>query len=236
MADSIRMIRIRQYQLQDLIVTAQLSKESYKPGDLALGTLTVQPADGSQIDKEFPPSYSYVASFGSNLTVSIPLTPLNQSGTFTLQIPSSTNVSYATVAFTVRYMQMVVPYTLEVAIAQPGSVVIDFFPETYNYAYGVPVKVYYQAYSDASRTVPIDIRGLQVIGTNKSSNGEVVTVANNLDTLSLGRGVFRVTPSPDIEYSMLDGSQSYPLNITQQVGIEDLELTFSVASKVLDND
>lgn len=68
-------------------------------------------------------------------------------------------------------MQMVVPYTLEVAIAQPGSVVVDFFPETYNYAYGVPVKVYYQAYTDSTRTRPLNLQGLQVVGTNSSANG-----------------------------------------------------------------
>lgn len=52
---------------------------------------------------------------------------------------------------------MIVPYTLQLSIAQSSSIVVDFFPETYNFVYGVPNKVYYQAYSNNQRITTLDL-------------------------------------------------------------------------------
>jgi hypothetical protein len=105
------------------------------------------------------------------------------------------------VAFTVRYLSVVVPFSLQLNIAQPNTIVVDLFPETYNYVLDVPNKVYYQFYTGADRKTTLDITSdgadnqLSLLSVNpESENAAEVTFASNLDTLSLGRGYFEFTP------------------------------------------
>jgi len=48
-------------------------------------------------------------------------------------------------------------------IVQPENIVIDFSPETYNYVYGVPNKVYYQAYANDQRQSTIELSNLLLL-------------------------------------------------------------------------
>lgn len=47
MADAIMKFRIRQYEKQLLVAQAELTQESYRPGENVTGTLRVKTAEGS---------------------------------------------------------------------------------------------------------------------------------------------------------------------------------------------
>ena len=59
------------------------------------------------------------------------------------------------------------PYTRTISISQPQSIVIDFFPETYNIVYDVPNRIYYQAL--ANYKLLIDLSNSRLLSI---SNGE----------------------------------------------------------------
>lgn len=174
------------------------------------------------------------------------MTQVNEKGqsSFNVQIPANTTLTAATVAFTFRYLQMIVPYTLQLSIAQSSSIVVDFFPETYNFVYGVPNKVYYQAYSNDQRITTLDLTSSSSqqisLKSVKSNSNEVLTLQSNISTINLGRGYFEFSPSSDNEYFLSNTKNgsivNYGLNVSSQVDIDEWEINFSVTKKVLGND
>jgi hypothetical protein len=62
MADSIRKVRVRQYERELLVAQAELSAESYKPGDNVTGVLRVKTPEGTSFQSL--PTFSYVVNFG----------------------------------------------------------------------------------------------------------------------------------------------------------------------------
>jgi uncharacterized protein YfaS (alpha-2-macroglobulin family) len=62
MADSIRKVRVRQYERELLVAQAELSAESYKPGDNVTGVLRVKTPEGTSFQSL--PTYSHVVNFG----------------------------------------------------------------------------------------------------------------------------------------------------------------------------
>ncbi len=71
-ADAIRVIRIREYQQEELVITAQLTQEAYLPGETVSGILRVRTATGSQLAQ--PATFSYSVNFGG---LEAPLTVTN---------------------------------------------------------------------------------------------------------------------------------------------------------------
>jgi uncharacterized protein YfaS (alpha-2-macroglobulin family) len=63
MAPAKKLIRIRDYPRDSLVVKAVLNQESYRPGDTVTGQLTVSQPDGEPFD--ISPAYTYSVTFNS---------------------------------------------------------------------------------------------------------------------------------------------------------------------------
>lgn len=105
MPDTIQLFRIREFEVQPLIVQAELDKESYSPGETINGVLRVKTQDGSHFQQI--PTYSYTVNFGgsgeNSLSQGSGRFDTNGIANFSIPIPSGTNASLITIAFTVKY-------------------------------------------------------------------------------------------------------------------------------------
>ena len=98
-------------------------------------------ADGSNFTT--PPLFTYFVNFGTTLTSTPQATSIQGLGPFNFTIPPNTTLDVATVTFTVFYLSQTVTTQVPLTIVQPESIVLDFNPESYNYVYNVPNKVYF---------------------------------------------------------------------------------------------
>jgi hypothetical protein len=77
MATAERLIRIRSYNREILLVQATFDKETYNPGDTVNGQLTVNRTDGVAFTDSDKLSFSYVINFGdknlSDSDIDIPI-------------------------------------------------------------------------------------------------------------------------------------------------------------------
>ena len=69
MPNAERLIRIRSYNRQIILVTANFDKESYNAGDTVNGVVNVTRTDGVPFDKNDILSFSYEAKFGNVSTI-----------------------------------------------------------------------------------------------------------------------------------------------------------------------
>lgn len=189
-----------------------------------------------------PPRYTYIVSFGDATQNGSGRLNSQGRGVINFTIPSDTQATQGTVSVTVNYLGQSVPFSRTIVLAAPEEVVIDFYPETYSYCYGVPNKVYFQAFTNAERTIAADVTNSSLISVAQGEQGgqnETVTLIENLRSESLGRGYFEITPTQGNAYfvSLGENNTQVPLNISEdQVDIENQELQFSVVRKVLSND
>ncbi len=67
------------------------------------------------------PTFSYVVNFGEGQLLTVPEAPLSSLGlaSFSFVIPPNTTRDQATIAFSINYQGIRVPYTRVVTIVQP---------------------------------------------------------------------------------------------------------------------
>ena len=139
------------------------------------------------------------------------------------------------------------PFTTTISLVRPEDIVIDYYPETYNYVYGVPNKVYFQAYSNQDRVKTIDLSNMSFVGLN--AQGQPISDLQQqpsglISTINLGRGYFEFVPQRGAQYSLQNPQIGrngvpvlYALNVSEeQPDIDEWEINFSVTKKVIEND
>eukprot|EP00347_Sterkiella_histriomuscorum_P007254 403349667 len=247
--ESIRVVRIRQYERQELNIQVQFNASVYKPGDFVNGTVLIQPADGSGFLNGQVPSFSVSVNFGNNSQISQNLSQTNELGLayINFQIPQNFSLDYFSVAITAFYQNIIQGYTQTLTVVQFQNIYIEFFPETFNYVYNVTNKVYFQAYvSNQSNAEYVDIQEAFLVAESGIVNAEsgfpissISIEASNISTYHQGRGNFSFTPIKGLmyylEFSSQNQSYRQQLNVSVQPSIDKLELNFGLQNKILEN-
>ncbi|CDW88298.1 a-macroglobulin complement component [Stylonychia lemnae] len=242
--ESIRVVRIREYQRQQLNVQVQFDAQAYKPGDDVNGTIRIATQDGSTFPNGVTPSYTISVNFGneSQFTQANVLTDQNGLSNFYFSIPSNISLDFITVAVIVYYQATIEAYSFTLSIVQVDNLVVEFFPETFNYVYDTINKVYFQVYANSDKVDFVEIQQAQLLLLPNSSIdlSNAQAVQSNINTVNQGRGYFNFTPTQANDYYLrfeVNGIEVVrPLNVSQQPDIQNLEINFGIMSKVISND
>lgn len=202
------LIRIRDYQ-QTVLVSLDYDKESYNPGDQVQGKLNVI---DKQIDPGFENSSFDVSTSAGDKVENIDI-GADGTGTFTFTIPQDWTEDSIFVTFTVRLGASESVKTDVVTVNQKETLIIDFTGESGRIVYGISNKVYFEVFSDESRSEHLDISGAQLIeeGTSGSSN----VLADKVSTIFFGRGFVRFTPQQGNKYYLRRQETNYPMDIDE---------------------
>eukprot|EP00347_Sterkiella_histriomuscorum_P004662 403359590 len=248
--ESIRVIRIRQYERQELNIQASFNATVYKPGDFVNGTIIIKPADGSSFLNGILPRYAVVVNFENGLQYIQELqeTDANGLGVTTFQIPENYSLNYLSVQITVFYQNIIQGFTATLTVVQIENIYIQFFPETYNYVYDVPNKVYFQAFASKDDEAEfVDIQDAILVAESEISydaDGNPISYAFidafDISSQHQGRGNFTFIPRKGVNYylsiSQGDKVNNQYLNVSDQPDIDNLELNFGINNKVIEND
>lgn len=98
-----KIVRVRDYDRQNLVITTEWDRDTYFPGDLVTGTVVVQPSDGNAFSKS--PTVDYNIDFGD---YAIPVSEKDKkvstetnSLRISFKVPETTDVQHATMGLKV---------------------------------------------------------------------------------------------------------------------------------------
>jgi hypothetical protein len=178
------------------------------------------------------------------------------SGFFSFDIPEDTNLTLATAAFKVTYLNIEQSYSKTIIINKPKDIVIDFVSESNKFVYEVPNRVYFQAYSDDSRTSFAEFKGAVLKAEYQSPiiydywtygfrkpdpDEEDVIILEDIETMHRGKGYFDFTPYIFrrfyLEIELGDRIVRKNLNLEQNsVYYQEIQFALYNKDKVLEND
>jgi len=115
---------------------------------------------------------------------------------FSFVVPANTTLTSTRGSFVVSNGSVSQSYGFPLSIIQGNTQVVDFFPESGVLIYNVSNKIYFQSWTDSSRTVPADFSGATLVETRVNGSGVVTSPVANLSisTVDQGRGYFYYTP------------------------------------------
>lgn len=229
------LIRIRDYQ-QTVLVSLDYDKESYNPGDQVQGKLNVI---DKQIDPGFENSSFDVSTSAGDKVENIDIGE-DGTGTFSFTIPQDWKEDSIFVTFTVRLGASESVKTDVVTVNQKETVIIDFTGESGRIIYGISNKVYFEVFSDESRSDHLDISGAELI--EEGSSGSSNVLADKVSTIFFGRGLFRFTPQQGNKYYLRWQETIYPMDIDEynkyfEIGAfkSDTKVILSVRNPVVES-
>lgn len=184
---------------------------------------------------------SYGASTQSN--VLIPLSALGQS-LIVFVIPARVTQN-PVVTFTVQNGNSSYVYQQTIRVLIPDQVVVDFYPATGYLTYNVPNQIFFQAWTNSSRTEGLDLSGVTL--KQFISRTSTVTLYNaNISSVANGKGSFIYTPptvatalNPTFEFSYggsnLVRSVSFAPNLFQSTIFSEAQIRILNANRALNS-
>jgi hypothetical protein len=140
------------------VVNIQLPQPSYNLGDTVRAVASVLQPDGTTVNPAWTVLYN--VSFGNSSVANTSL-PLSSTGLAILSfaVPQTASVTKASIIFTIKNGNATVyVYSFVLSINNPGLMVVDFWPGSGYITQNVACNIFYQAWTNASRTEPIDFK------------------------------------------------------------------------------
>lgn len=174
------------------VVSAQFTQNTYIPGEIARAILTVQQANGLSLPQTA--SVSFNASFGNTTQANTSVT-LTSSGTALIQVNiPATATQNPVVIFTVIAANRTYVYQQTLSLVLATQPVIEFFPATGYLTANIPNRIYFQAWTDSSKTQAFEITGASLRQV-QSKTSIVLLLNQSISTGGNGKGSFDYTPT-----------------------------------------
>jgi len=171
-----------------MVSSIKLSSPFLYAGKEFTATVLVQPLDGGS-----PPTGVIKAKidFGSEMPPSSLLVSLKEGkGLLELMVPSDATTMNPTLEVSIELDGIVIPTYKTLTIYNPKLIVVDFFPEGGFSVPGEEIKVYFQAWMNAERSLPAPVDGKFSI-VEKGDFDYITRYEGNFG--KFGRGVFTYT-------------------------------------------
>lgn len=153
-----KIVRVRDYDRQQLVVTTEWDRDSYFPEETVTGTISVAPSDGYAFKEA--PSIDYSIEFGDQtIPVSVKGAKLKipeNEYRVSFKVPERADVQFATLAIVVDTGSVKQSSSKVLVIAQPDKVFVEFFPETTYIVPGVANRIFFQAWANDARSEIVD--------------------------------------------------------------------------------
>ncbi len=207
---------------QNLLVTITSDKTTYNLGERVQGIISVVGADGV-----IPADATFTLTVrGSAISQTAQRLNAQGSGAYSFVIPTTaftlTSSEILVQARATNYSGIAaIPIAFNQAITNP---VVDYFVENGQFVVGVSNKIYFQAYTDATKTRVLDITG--AILKTRQVSGKITTDTNlitGISTQHSGKGSFEYTPgspTPFLEFTVGALTFSRPLTLTNSTTAE----------------
>lgn len=182
--------------LQQYLISAELGFNAYRPGDLATGVLAVTDVNGAAVAGNL--TFNLTIPFGSS-SVALVNQAISATGrqVFSFLVPANTTLTRTTGTIVVSNGTVSQTFGFDLSIIRANTQVVDFYPESGVLIYNVSNKIYFQSWTDSSRSVPADFSGATLVETRLNGTALVTSPVANLSisTVDQGRGFFFYTPS-----------------------------------------
>jgi len=178
---------VRDYDRAQLVVDVKLGKDTYNPGEEVNGEITVRRSDGVAFEEA--PSFDLFVSFwGNSVSLEDKQLSIEGKGFFNFEIPEEVYQEVNSIAFTVRYQEIVATTTKNLIVAQPDQLVVYFYPETGYYVHSTSQTVFFQAWTSHSQSQIADFSNAKLIEVGESGDEKVIK--ENISTSHRGKGKF----------------------------------------------
>lgn len=194
--------RVREYNERKFEIMLDYMQESYSPGEEVQGKITVRYMDGSEIGEKVQVSiFGQAGLYQSNIKID----PLTGEAHFTFVIPEQFEGGAYVATYHIRNGDDQESKSDSITILQDGSLFIEFTGESGSIIPDIKNKVYFEAFSDDSKSEHVDIKGAKLIGYNQDAMGRTKKdwtedVEMGIHTMHHGRGHFTFTPEIRKQY------------------------------------
>jgi len=197
-ACSTRLVRVRDYDRQQLVVQTEWDRDSYFPEETVFGTITVTPSDGYKF--ETAPTIDYSLDFG-DLSIPVEVTGKKldidtNSYRVSFEVPPETDLQYVTMMIAIDTGSIQQTASKVLVIGQPDKMYLEFFPETNYIVNDVQNRIFFQAWVNDQMAELVDF------GKGNLIDQDGVVVASDIGTFHRGKGVFLFTPEQGKSYTL----------------------------------